>query len=190
MKELEQRVEYFEQIIEKLEQKIATKNNTSSAEANVTDTNKQTPSFKVVSTSKKDWQKGLSNEHLEEVKRLWPEILVKVKEERITVHAWLIAGEPVAATADMIIIAFKSEIHRQTTEKEPNKEIIQQVIKKIMGTPQSLRTLMWNEWLEIQSSITEKKQIPQIVTKKESPEKDIVKKAVELFGEDLVEVKD
>src|SRR5690606_16722641 len=72
----------------------------------------------------------------EEVRRHWPEVLARVKEQKITVHAWLIDGEPVAATEEAVIVAFKNSIHRETTEKESHKTLIE--ARKSVGEGQSV----------------------------------------------------
>ena len=46
--------------------------------------------------------KAATPEQLQKVKRGWPEVLNRVKEQKITVHAWLVDGEPVAATEQAV----------------------------------------------------------------------------------------
>src|SRR5690606_10493803 len=58
------------------------------------------------------------------VRSRWPEVLQRVKEARISVHAWLIDGEPAAVHDGRVLIAFKNTMHRQTTEKPANRELI------------------------------------------------------------------
>lgn len=126
----------------------------------------------------------LCPERLIEIKRIWPEVLQRVKDEKITVHAWLVDGEVVGATPDTVIAAFKSKIHRDTTEKEANKVVIEQVMGKIIGVPTYLKTCMADEWGEPPKQIQEKKE--EYV---EQQGMDVVAKAIEVFGEDLVEIR-
>lgn len=133
-----------------------------------------------------------SAESLQQVRQQWPEILARVKEQKITVHAWLIDGEPVAATPNSILVSFKSGIHRQTTDKTANKSMIQEVMEKVLGSPQELVTIMKDEWvqrqgdMETSASVEETPQHPN----HSSPDDDAVRRAVELFGKDMVEVTD
>ncbi|WP_108025881.1 DNA polymerase III subunit gamma/tau [Melghirimyces profundicolus] len=134
-----------------------------------------------------------SKERLQQVIRNWPEVLAEVKEKKITVHAWLIDGEPVAATEDSVLISFKNSIHRETTEKKPNKTLIEQVIKDVLGTPLVLHTVMRAEWERCRAETETSAALEK--TAKEEPAKgrssdDPVERAVELFGEDMVEISD
>ncbi|PRX42168.1 DNA polymerase III tau subunit [Planifilum fimeticola] len=130
----------------------------------------------------------------EEVRRHWPEVLARVKEQKITVHAWLIDGEPVAATQDAVIVAFKNSIHRETTEKESHKSLIEKVMAEVLGSPLRLITVMRDEWQEFgdqPSGGREEESAPSPSKKEGSAEgEDMVRQAVEIFGKDLVEITD
>jgi DNA polymerase-3 subunit gamma/tau len=129
----------------------------------------------------------------EEVRRHWPEVLARVKEQKITVHAWLIDGEPVAATEEAVIVAFKNSIHRETTEKESHKTLIEKVMAEVLGSPLRLITMMRNEWQEIGDRLTGgggEESDPSPPKKGSVEGEDIIRQAVEIFGKDLVEVTD
>jgi len=132
-----------------------------------------------------------------EVLNRWPSILQRVKERKITVHAWLIDGEPVAATRDAVLLAFKSAMHRETTEKPANRELIEQVIAEVLGRPLSIMTVMKNDWADLTASKAEGQQAgaePEILelTPEESGKQEQVwiKEAIQLFGEDLVTIRE
>jgi DNA polymerase-3 subunit gamma/tau len=105
-----------------------------------------------------------------------------VKDEKITVHAWLVDGEVVEASADRVLASFKSKIHRETTEKEANKAVIENVLEKVLGAPMKLMTCMDSGYKEVSSPIQS--------ARGEDPDKevDVVARAIEIFGEDLVEI--
>ena len=44
------------------------------------------------------------------------------------------------------LLAFRNTIHRETTEKEANKSLIEQVMGEVFGSPKSLFTLMRADW--------------------------------------------
>lgn len=121
------------------------------------------------------------------MKEKWPDILAKVKAQKITVHAWLRDGEPVAANDHHLVLAFKNVIHRETTEKSDHKELIEDVIERVAGNRYVLLTCMQNEWkrLEATSGVRE-----QAATSDPQSDDDHIRQALELFGEDLVEIKD
>lgn len=121
----------------------------------------------------------------------WGQVLQQVKGRKIMVHAWLVDGEPVAATDDALLLVFKSAMHRETTEKPAHKELIEQVIQEQLGKPYRLVTAMAKDWKEAQVGTAEQPEMMRM----ESPETveakdDIVEEAIKLFGEDLVVVKE
>lgn len=138
------------------------------------------------------WIRQLSDKQLSHVKKIWPDVLYRVKEEKITVHAWLIDGEPVGATKDTVIVAFKSKIHRETTDKEGNKSLIEEVLSRMMGNRTQLKTVMVEDWEKIVRKLDTRTPEPESHVKesKLKAEHDIVKKAIELFGEDVVKILD
>jgi DNA polymerase-3 subunit gamma/tau len=120
-----------------------------------------------------------------------------VKETKITVHAWLVDGEPVAAADDTVLIAFKNTIHRETTEKPANREIIERVLQDVFGKPLRLATVLQKEWHSASAGGGSAEQRgeplqlqPEEAGGGEPGEPPWVEEAVKLFGEDLVVVKE
>jgi DNA polymerase III subunit gamma/tau len=133
----------------------------------------------------------LSSTRFAEVRRHWQEIMQKIKEEKIMVHAWFIDGEPVGATDDAVIVAFKSKIHRETTEKESHRSLIEQVMSRVLGRPMRLRTCMasqWNEWKKRYSRDSSESEEDDSTGS--GPGDVAVKRALEIFGKELVRIID
>lgn len=137
-----------------------------------------------------------SPERLQQLIRSWPEVLAKVKEQKITVHAWLIDGEPVAATDERVLVAFKNKIHRDTTEKKTHKTLIEQVIQEVLGFPLQLTTVMKADWEQSRRS-SKPSVSEEAVNDRGSGQpntsagtSDPVDCAVEWFGKDMVEITD
>jgi len=120
----------------------------------------------------------------------WGQVLQLVKERKITVHAWLVDGEPVAATDDELVLAFKSAMHRETTEKPAHKELIEQVLEETLGKKLKLVTLMMKEWKEALAGAEEPAEEMRLEAEETAPAGDVVDEAVRLFGEDLIVVKE
>ncbi|WP_068777803.1 DNA polymerase III subunit gamma/tau [Paenibacillus sp. FJAT-26967] len=123
----------------------------------------------------------------------WTQILATVKERKITVHAWLVDGEPVAFHNDVVLVAFKSAMHRDTTEKPANKQLIEQVMSEVLGqSAVKLATVMQKEWKEAREGAAEPAREELTLQAEETePEKEPwVDEAIRLFGEDLVSIKD
>lgn len=66
----------------------------------------------------------------------------------MTIHAWFVNGEPVSVSEDAVLVAFKNDIHRETTEKPANKQLIEQVMERQLGHPCRLVTMMLKDWNE------------------------------------------
>ncbi len=137
----------------------------------------------------------------------WHQVLSKVKERKITIHAWLVDGELVSAVDGAILVAFKNTIHRETTEKPDNRQLIEQVIQDVYGQSLSLRTVMVREWTEaIASKPTQQNGRgssdlgtsqgaellmlePEDIVEGKANEQ-WINEAIELFGEELVVIKE
>lgn len=122
----------------------------------------------------------------------WSQVLSSVKERKITVHAWLVDGEPVSYDSDTLLVIFRSGMHRDTTEKPANKGVIEQVMQEVLGKPVRLLTAMVKDWQDAQ---TVSNPPPAEDLLLEAPddsagEKAHVDEALKLFGEDLVVFKE
>ncbi len=187
--ELEVRIIQLEKSIELLQkQQIDMPVVTSQSEENKKNVVRpiRTASTSKVSTSKLiNIAKEASESLLKQIQGHWNTILNEVKKQKITVHAWLVDGEVVAVSDRVIALAFKSVIHRETTEKESNRELIESVIGSITGKSYRLMTMMQSDWQYGVDQLTENAPVIE-----KPDENDIVQAAVELFGKDLVEIKD
>lgn len=128
----------------------------------------------------------------------WGDVLQRVKEEKVTLHAWLKDGELVATASGTLLLAFRNDIHRETTEKPNHREIIERIVGEVLGSPHTLSTVMLKEW---QLALDGAGPPPTGEVLELEPEGDApapqapkqppwVEEAVNLFGEDLVVVKD
>jgi DNA polymerase-3 subunit gamma/tau len=124
----------------------------------------------------------------------WGQVLNQVKDQKITVHAWLVDGEPVSVTEDSILVAFKNTIHRETTEKPANKQLIEQVLEKLLQKPLKLVTVMQKDWKQASDSYvdqpTEELTLEPEPSEQGKHKEDWINEAIELFGEELVTIKD
>ncbi|RAP73519.1 DNA polymerase III subunit gamma/tau [Paenibacillus montanisoli] len=129
-----------------------------------------------------------------QVRMRWSDILQRVKGYNISTHAWFVNGDPVAAADNTILVAFKNSIHRETTEKPANRDVIERALHEAFGRPIRLATVMLKEW----QTATEKGPAPagelQMLQQDEAgaapAEPEWVEEAVKLFGEDLVVIED
>ncbi|MDF2964146.1 MAG: polymerase [Paenibacillus sp.] len=125
----------------------------------------------------------------------WSQVLGRVKEQRITIHAWLVDGEPVSVHDDAVLVAFKSSMHRETTEKPANKQLIEQVMTDILGKPYRLVSIMLKDWKSAadqakpaESNKEELKLVPE--EEPSAVKEEWISEAIQMFGEDLVKIKE
>jgi DNA polymerase-3 subunit gamma/tau len=130
-----------------------------------------------------------------EISKKWSQILQRVKEEKVTVHAWFMDGEPVSLLEDNVRVAFKNNIHRETTEKQANRDVIERVLSEQLGRPARLVTMMLKDWTGAMEGASE---TPKEDFKLEPEHEDggsgdkqpWIDEAIQLFGEDLVVIKE
>jgi DNA polymerase-3 subunit gamma/tau len=131
-----------------------------------------------------------------QIRMKWNDVLQGVKEAKITVHAWLKDGEPVASADDAILVAFKNTMHRETTEKPANRDIIEKVMHDVLGGSFRIVTVMMKDWqAAAQGASAQKTETLELEPEashalQASSRPEWVEEAVKLFGEDLVVVKD
>ncbi|MDT3428994.1 DNA polymerase-3 subunit gamma/tau [Paenibacillus forsythiae] len=129
------------------------------------------------------------------VYKQWSLVLQAVKEEKVTVHAWFVDGEPVSMTEDAVLVAFKNTIHRETTEKPANKQVIERVLEARLGKPYRLVTVMLRDWNEAsaksaQPAVKEELRLEHEHEAEGTSKEPWIDEAIQLFGEDLVVIKD
>jgi DNA polymerase-3 subunit gamma/tau len=135
-----------------------------------------------------------------EVKGKWAQVLERMGQTAVSLRAWLINGQVVSATADGILVAFKNDIHRDTTEKDANKQKIEDVLAGVYGRPFRYVTIMLRDWekvAEAQAPVKKEEPTLEMVALTEEGrtadggyEQDWINEALNLFGEDLVKVED
>ncbi|OEH84385.1 hypothetical protein BHU72_10915 [Desulfuribacillus stibiiarsenatis] len=128
--------------------------------------------------------KGNNIKVFDKIKGHWDEILEHVKREKVTLHAWLINGQPVAVYQTYIVIAFQNAIHRETSDQSANRQIVENVIQKMTaGKPFQIMNILMSEWNEAIAGTKD-------VSDEKNQENDSVKQAIEMFGEEFVVIKD
>lgn len=128
----------------------------------------------------------------------WGDVLGRVKDAKVTLHAWLKDGELVSVDAGNLLLAFKNDIHRETTEKPNHREIIERIAQEVLGVSYHLVTVMLKDWQAALDGAGNPASEPlELVPEGEGAPADTaskrpewVEEAVKLFGEELVVVKE
>jgi DNA polymerase-3 subunit gamma/tau len=134
-----------------------------------------------------------TSDAIQQIRAKWPEVLQRVKEISVSLHAWLINGEAVARIEDNLLLAFKNAVHRETTEKPANREIIERVLQDVLGRPIRFSTVMQIEWQEASEGAPEAAGELHLQPEDSAPadaKPEWVEEAIKMFGEDLVVVID
>ena len=119
----------------------------------------------------------------DKIKGHWQEILENVKKEKVTLHAWLVNGEPVGVYQQYIVIAFQNAIHRETTDQPDNRSIIESVIQRMTQKPFQILTVLMSEWNQAKESEAG-------LQNGGNSQDDCVTQAIEIFGEEFIEIKE
>lgn len=129
-----------------------------------------------------------------EVRGNWSKLLDRMSSTLVSLKAWLINGQVVSAIDGAVLVAFKHTLHRDTTEKDGNKQRIEEQIAEVFGQPLRLVTIMLPEWEKL--TVTSKVEAPAeelvlVADDAESGAKpEWIEEAINLFGEDLVKIED
>ncbi|HVJ50710.1 DNA polymerase III subunit gamma/tau [Desulfitobacterium sp.] len=124
----------------------------------------------------KSGNKGLS---LELMQSKWPDVLDQVRKYKKSTHAFLMEGKPIDLKEEKLVIVFKEGLsfHRDKVDQAENRETIEKVLQEIFGVTISLQNMMESEWEKLKPEMNQEESNP------------VVKKAEDIFGADLVFVK-
>jgi DNA polymerase-3 subunit gamma/tau len=177
----------LEENLQKLQQGALTQTSGDAEQSQAAASSRKTTAAPQVSQHRiKEMLKTASKTSLHQITNHWSEILQDIKKQKITVHAWLKDGEPVACSNDYFIIAFNNVIHRETTEREAHRQLIEEVVSKHIQTSAKMVTIMYNEWSEIKNQYVLEQRGEKVDAR--SNNDPFYEEAVKLVGEDLVEL--
>ena len=134
-------------------------------------------------TSQAPSEEGLT---LNEVERVWPQVIELVKAKRMSLSLYLAEAEPTEVEGSVIVLGLPSEFrfHKETLEKDLNKQVIEDAFAKAL-----------NKKVRVQCVVTERDGTTQeaagdIAPVKDEGVPDIVSKALEIFDGSKVIRKD
>jgi DNA polymerase-3 subunit gamma/tau len=137
----------------------------------------------------------------QDVKSKWPALLEQMNKVHVSLRAWLINGQVVAATPEAILVAFKNDIHRDTTEKDTNKAKIEEQMAVVFGKSYRLVTMMLRDWEKVAQAAPavalEQPPLELLAMDEDGKsangdrfEQEWITEAINLFGEDLVKIEE
>lgn len=84
---------------------------------------------------------------IEKIKRIWPLILKKAKEKKISLYALLLEAKPAEQKEDTLILHFHQEaaFHKKEVEKEQNLELAEKAVKEVLGVPIKINCVLMED---------------------------------------------
>ncbi|TLM98865.1 hypothetical protein FDZ73_22775, partial [bacterium] len=119
---------------------------------------------------------------VESVKKSWPKVLEKIKKVKISCHAFLIEGKLVSVDGDVVNLGFTEQyaFHKDKVEQQENRQAIEKVLKEVTGCN-----------LRLKCKFTDRPGTAQKQADQTLPEDDpLIKGAIQLFGGEVIEIKD
>jgi DNA polymerase-3 subunit gamma/tau len=123
----------------------------------------------------------------QKIRGQWSQILAEVKKVKIQHQAWLVNGQPVAASASTLIVVFTSSIHCDKTMEPELKSVVERAIMTVTGKQLSLLSVMEEDWKSVESHKGDGEPSSSAQTEEQDP---FVAEAIKLVGEHLLEVKE
>ena len=111
--------------------------------------------------------------NLDIIKKEWPKVLNSIKEVDVPVHVLLMDGKLKSFKKDILTIAYKDEVHKETINKKERKECVEKVISRHFGREIRVEFIKEEEQDEDD----------------EESDRKLIKKVEDFFGKEYVEIK-
>jgi len=123
------------------------------------------------------------NLSIEKIQERWNDVLDQVKKRKKSTQAFLMEGKPVQLEDNTLTILFREgcSFHKDKVSQIENQQTIEDVLKQLFGISLTLQNFMENEF--------QTKETPESQDLK-TQEQALINKAKDMFGADLVVVKE
>ena len=118
---------------------------------------------------------------IEVIQARWNEVMEQVKKRKKSTQAFLMEGKPAQLKGNTLTILFREgcSFHKDKVNQAENRQTVEEVLKQLFGTSLTLQNFMENEFE------------PNPETQNlEEQEQDLINKTKDIFGADLVVVRD
>ncbi|CAM4408726.1 DNA polymerase III subunit gamma/tau [Bacillus manliponensis] len=135
--------------------------------------------------------KQATRNNLEQLKQGWGEVLGRLKNSNKVAYAVLLENsEPVAASVDSYVLAFKYEIHcKMASENREATHTVEQILFELFGKKLNMIAIPKSEWGKIREDFLQHDD----GSLEDEPKKTadpLVEEAVKLVGQELIEIKE
>lgn len=141
-----------------------------------------------------------TKQDIQNIKSRWGNMVGYLNDRQMRSQAALLNdAEPVAASSDSFVLKFKYEIHCQmASDNKAFMDSISTILNELTGKPYRPLVVPEEAWLDIRRSFVKKQKeegvaLPADGTDTDMPEEEedpLVSKALELVGEEFLEIKD
>jgi DNA polymerase III subunit gamma/tau len=78
------------------------------------------------------------------IRRAWPVVKEKVKERKVTTHAFLLEGKPLELAGEELVISFPADrsFHRGEIEKKDHRKVLEEALEEALGIAVRVRTII------------------------------------------------
>lgn len=123
------------------------------------------------------------NLSIESIQARWNDVMDQVKKRKKSTQAFLMEGKPAHLEGNTLTILFREgcSFHKDKVNQAENRQTIEEVLAQLFGTSLTLQNFMENEF---KSLVTEESQESQ------KQEQALINKAKDMFGPDLVVVRE
>jgi len=120
---------------------------------------------------------------IEGIQERWNDVLDQVKKRKKSTQAFLMEGKPVKFEGNTLTILFREgcSFHKDKVNQIENRQTVEEVLKLLFGLPLVLQNFMENDYKSKQTRESLNVQ---------TQEQDLINKAKDMFGADLVVVKE
>lgn len=115
------------------------------------------------------------NIDINDIMKIWPDMMKKIKSEKISIQALLSEGTPHDVEGNTLYVLFKDGFgfHKDAVGKDNNKKYIEQTLNNILSSNMNIKFMMEDE-----------------VGKNEDVVDSLTQEVIDVFGEDLVEIEE
>jgi DNA polymerase III subunit gamma/tau len=134
--------------------------------------------------------KVATRKDLDTVKRAWPELLERLKQQNKASHAALLLNsEPVASSDKDFILKFKYEIHCKMAAENNNnvRDNLENILYTLIGKRLEMTAIPDSEWEKVREEFLAGQRGDETQQKEEEP---LIAEAKKLFGTELIEIKE
>ncbi|SDG77507.1 DNA polymerase III subunit gamma/tau [Desulfosporosinus hippei] len=113
----------------------------------------------------------------------WNDVMEQVKKRKKSTQAFLMEGRPVQLEGNNLIILFREgcSFHKDKVNQAENRKTVEEVLNLMFGTTLTLQNIMENEFKTIDDQDNQEVK---------NQEQVLIDKAKDLFGSDLIEVRE